>query len=80
MYLYFKGLQTLSEKRKLHLLKYIRGLYFYIGSFALLYGLLGLSSCAFVVYVCAFVGCLCAFVGVTFLKTQTISPLHTLNL
>ena len=37
-------------------------------------------------FVCAFVGCLCAFVddvcanlGVTFQKTQTISPLHTLN-
>ena len=31
-----------------------------------------LSLCAFVVYVCA-------NVGVTFQKTQTISPLHTLN-
>ena len=58
MYLYFKGLQTLNEKRKydyLHSFRYIRGLCFYIGSFALLLGLLGLCSCAFV-------GCLCAFV------------------
>ena len=72
MYLHFKGLQTLSEKRKLHLLKYIRGLCFYIGSVALLLGLLGLCSCAFI-------DDICAFVGVTLQKTQTISPLHTLN-
>ena len=48
MYLYFKGLQTLNGKRKLHLLKYIRGLCFYIGSVALLLGLL-VSVCANVV-------------------------------
>ena len=58
MYLYFKGLQTLSEKRKydyLHLLRYIKGLRLYIGSASLLYGLLGLISCAFVDDICAFV-------------------------
>ena len=53
MYLYFKGLQTLSEKRKyLHLLRYIKGFRFYIGSVALLYGL----------YLCILVDCFCAFV------------------
>lgn len=69
MYLYFKGLQTLSEKRKydyLHLLKYIKGLRFYIGLVALLWGLLDSSSCIFI-------DSFCANVGVTFQKSQTYS-------
>ena len=43
------------------------------------WGCLRKFSYYFLSSLCAFVGCLCAFVGVTFLKTQTISPLHTLN-
>ena len=75
MYLYFKGLQTLGEKRKYNLLHLLRQVYIEM----LLIGCLRKCSYYLLLSVCAFVVYVCAFVGVTFLKTQHISPMPTLN-
>ena len=75
MYLYFKRLQTLSEKRKYNLL-HLSDSYIY-NAFNRLLGSSAFNPLRFYsVYlrVCSF-----AFVGVTFLKTQQISPMHNLN-
>ena len=68
----FQRVANIERKKKIAFTQIYKGLALLCRLFALLLGLLGLCSCAFVVYVCA-------FVGVTFQKSQTISPLQALN-
>ena len=75
----FQRVANIERKKKIAFTQIYKGLVFYIGSVALLLGLLGLCSCAFVDDICAFVDDVCANLGVTFQKTQTISPLQALN-